>query len=58
MKAASSPRELRRHGGYELRIVKRKHRAFKVAGLTWIVERSFAWLRYRRPGKDHSCCNE
>jgi putative transposase len=42
-------RELRRHDGDELRIVKRKGRAFKVVGLTWIVGRSFAWLgRYRR----------
>jgi putative transposase len=47
-------RELKRHDGYELRIVKRKQRAFKVAGLTWIVERSFAWLgRYRRLSKDY-----
>ena len=47
-------RELRRHDGYELRIVKRKDRAFKVVGLTWIVERSFAWLgRYRRLSKDY-----
>jgi hypothetical protein len=27
-------RELKRHDGYELQIVKRKQRAFKVAGLT------------------------
>jgi putative transposase len=47
-------RELRRHDGYELQIVKRKQRAFKVAGLTWIVERSFAWLgRNRRLSKDY-----
>jgi putative transposase len=47
-------RELRRHDGYELQIVKRKHRAFKVARLTWVVERSFAWLgRYRRLSKDY-----
>lgn len=47
-------RELRTHDGYELRIVKRKDRAFKVVGLTWIVERSFAWLgRYRRLSKDY-----
>jgi putative transposase len=47
-------RELKRHDGYELQIVKRKQRAFKVAGLTWIVERSFAWLgRYRRLSKDY-----
>ena len=49
---AGSP-ELQRDG-YELRIVKRKQRAFKVVGLTWIVERSFAWLgRYRRLSKDY-----
>jgi hypothetical protein len=29
--------------GYELRIVKRRKRAFEVVGLTWIVERTFAW---------------
>jgi transposase len=47
-------RELKRRDGYELQIVKRKRRAFKVAGLTWIVERSFAWLgRYRRLSKDY-----
>jgi putative transposase len=32
-------RQLRRDG-WDLQIVKRKQRAFKVAGLTWIVERS------------------
>src|SRR5208282_4175601 len=42
----------RRHGdhllrqdGWKLQIVKRRQRAFKITGLTWIVERSFAWLR-------------
>jgi putative transposase len=46
--------DLRHHDGYKLRIVKRKQRAFKVTGLTWIVERSFAWLgRYRRLSKDY-----
>ena len=35
---------LKRHEGWELRIVKRRQRAFKITGLTWIVERSFAWL--------------
>jgi len=35
--------ELRRYG-WKLRIFKRKQRAFKVVGLTWIAERSFAWL--------------
>ena len=34
--------------------MKRRQRAFKIAGLTWIVERSFAWLgRYRRLNKDY-----
>jgi hypothetical protein len=34
-------------------IVKRRQRAFKITGPTWIVERSFAWLgRYRRLNKD------
>jgi putative transposase len=32
----------------------RRQRAFKITGLTWIVERSFAWLgRYRRLSKDY-----
>jgi len=40
--------------GYELRIVKRRKRAFEVVGLTWIVERTFAWIgRYRRMSKDY-----
>jgi len=40
--------------GWKLQIVKRKQRAFKVAGLTWIVERTFAWLsRNRRFSKDY-----
>ena len=42
-------RELMREAGWQLQIVKRRQRAFKVAGLTWIVERSFAWLgNFRR----------
>jgi transposase len=33
---------------------RRKQRAFKVAVLTWIVERSFAWLGFnRRLPKDY-----
>jgi putative transposase len=29
-------------------------RAFRIAGLTWIVERRFAWLgKYRRLSKDY-----
>ena len=39
---------------YELRVVKRRKRAFEVVGLTWIVERTFAWIgRYRRMSKDY-----
>jgi hypothetical protein len=35
-------------------ITKRGQRAFKITGLTWIVERSFAWLgRNRRLSKDY-----
>ena len=37
-------RELLRQDGWMLQIVKRRQRAFKITGLTWIVERSFAWL--------------
>jgi transposase len=45
---------LLRGNGWSLKIVKRKQRAFKVAGLTWIVERSFAWLGFnRRLSKDY-----
>jgi putative transposase len=40
--------------GYQLRIVKRRKRAFEVVSLTWIVERTFAWIgRYRRMSKDY-----
>jgi putative transposase len=40
--------------GYELRIVKRRKRAFEVVGLTWIVEHTFAWIGgYRRMSKDY-----
>jgi putative transposase len=40
--------------GYQLHIVKRRKRQFEVAGLTWIVERTFAWIgRYRRMSKDY-----
>jgi transposase len=42
--------------GWNLQIVKRKQRAFKVAGLPWIVERSFVWLGYNRNlSKDYEC---
>lgn len=33
-------RELLRQNGWTLQIVKRRQRAFKITGLTWIVERS------------------
>jgi putative transposase len=47
-------RALKRHEGWELVITKRGQRAFKVTGLTWIVERSLAWLgRNRRLSKDY-----
>ncbi len=38
----------------KLHIVKRRQRAFQITGLTWIVERTFAWLgRNRRLSKDY-----
>jgi len=47
-------RLLREYAGWDLRIVKRRERAFKITGLTWIVERTFAWLgRNRRFSKDY-----
>jgi len=47
-------RELMRQNGWKLLIVKRSQRAFKITGLTWIVERTFAWLgRNRRFSKDY-----
>jgi putative transposase len=47
-------RTLKQDQGWQLRIVKRRQRAFKITGLTWIVERSFAWLgRNRRLSKDY-----
>ena len=47
-------RELLRQNGWKLQIVKRRQRAFKITGLTWIVERSFAWLGHnRRLSKDY-----
>jgi transposase len=46
--------ELKRRHGWRLHIIKRRQRAFKVGGLTWIVERTFAWLaRNRRLSKDY-----
>jgi len=47
-------RALRQHEGWQLVITKSGQRAFKIKGLTWIVERSFAWLgRNRRFSKDY-----
>ena len=52
--AAKLARELSRDNGWKLQIVKRRERAFKITGLTWIVERTFAWLgRNRRLSKDY-----
>ena len=46
--------ELLGENGWKLQIVKRRERAFKITGLTWIVERTFAWLgRNRRLSKDY-----
>ncbi len=47
-------RELLRDNGWKLQIVKRRDKAFRITGLTWIVERTFAWLgRNRRLSKDY-----
>ena len=47
-------RELMLEAGWKLRITRRGQRAFKMSGLTWIVEHSFAWLgRNRRLSKDY-----
>src|SRR5271166_4099842 len=56
--AGHQSRKLAQHllqqDGWKLQIVKRRKRAFKITGLTWIVERSFAWLgRNRRLSKDY-----
>jgi hypothetical protein len=46
--------QLMQQDGWKLVIVKRGQRAFKITGLTWIVERSFVWLgRNRRMSKDY-----
>ena len=47
-------RQIMGDDGWKLQIVKRRQRAFKITDLTWIVERSFAWLgRNRRFSKDY-----
>jgi putative transposase len=47
-------RLLHGYAGWDLKIVRRRQRAFKITGLTWIVERTFAWLgRNRRLSKDY-----
>ena len=40
-KAEKLARELKREDGWKLQIFKRRQRAFKIRGLTWIVERTF-----------------
>jgi putative transposase len=43
-----------RDNGWKLQIVKRLERAFRITGLMWFVERTFAWLgRNRRLSKDY-----
>jgi hypothetical protein len=44
-------RELFRDNGWTLQIVKRRERAFRITGLMWIVERTFACNR--RLSKDY-----
>jgi transposase len=47
-------RQILRENGWKLQIVKQRQRAFKITGLTWIVERTFAWLgRNRRFSEDY-----
>jgi putative transposase len=46
--------DMKDRNNWRLKIVKRQEQAFKVAGLNWTVERSFAWLsRHRRMSKDY-----
>src|SRR5512132_1680293 len=43
-----------RRDSWQLRVFKRRQRVFAIAGLTWIVERSFAGLGFnRRLTKDY-----
>ena len=44
-------------GGYELRIVKRRKRAFEVVGLIWIVERTFASVSSHEQGLRAACAD-
>lgn len=45
---------LKDRNGWKLIIAKRKEQAFKIVGLNWMVERSFAWLgRHHRMSKDY-----
>ena len=47
-------RHLLQHKGWKLVITRRDQRAFEIKGLTWIVERSLAWIgRNRRFSKDY-----
>ncbi len=47
-------RQLRRDEDWKLQIIKPRQRTFKITGVTWIVERSFAWLGCnRRLSKDY-----
>jgi transposase len=55
--SAGLAHRLLRQDGWKLQIVHRRQRTFKITGLTWIVERSFAWLgRNRRLSKDYEYC--
>jgi len=47
-KAARLARERKRDNGWKLLIVKRSQHAFKITGLTSIVELTFAWLGRNR----------
>ena len=52
-RAASSPASSGAMAGH-CEVFKHRQRVFAIAGLTWIVERSFAWLGFnRRLAKDY-----